>query len=183
MATSDIDSTFFLGATAHLTKKAILKITGKNDEPIWTGQWPLMKDKLQAAIELRDTQLKSKHIEESCSPWNSHIFLIKKKSNKWHLLTDLRKVNASMKPMGVLQLEISSPTTIPQNWHIIIIDLQDCFFIIPLHPLDWERFTFFLPYPNHIGSHKRFQWTMLPQDMLNSRTICQNFVAKALHPM
>ena len=24
---------------------------------------------------------------------------------------------------------------------------------------------------------------MLPQDMLNSPTICQNFVAKALHPM
>ena len=49
---------------------------------------------------------------------------------------DLRKVNASMKPMGALQPGIPSPTTIPQNWHIIIIDLQDCFLNIPLHPLD-----------------------------------------------
>ena len=49
-----------------------------------------------------------------------------------------------MKPMGVLQLGIPSPTTIPQNWLIIIIDLQDCFFNIPLHLLDWERFTFSL---------------------------------------
>ena len=183
MANSEIHSTFFLGATAHLTYQAIIKITGKNDEPIWTEQWPVMKDKLQAAKELIETQLKLRHIEESCSLWSSPIFVIKKKSNKWCLLTDVRKVNASMKPMGVLQLGIPSPTNIPQNWHIIIIDLQDCFFNIPLHLLDQERFTFSLLYPNHIGSHKRFQWTMLPQGMLNSSTICQNFVSKALHPM
>ena len=46
MANSDIHSTVFLGVTAHLTNKAIIKITWKNDEPIWTEQWPLTKDKL-----------------------------------------------------------------------------------------------------------------------------------------
>ena len=96
------------------------------------------------------------------------------------LLTDLRKVNASMKPMGALQPGIPSPTTIPQNWHIIIIDLQDCFFNIPLHPLDRERFAFSLPYPNHIGPHKRYQWNVLPQGMMNSPTMCQYYIAKAL---
>ena len=50
-----------------------------------------------------------------------------------------------MKPMGALQPGIPSPITIPQSWHIIIIDLQDCFLYIPLRPLDWERFTFSLP--------------------------------------
>ena len=45
-----------------------------------------------------------------------------------------------MKPMGALQPGIPLPTTIPQNWHIIITDLQDCFLNIPLHPLDRERF-------------------------------------------
>ena len=69
---------FFLGATAHLTNNAIIKITWKNDEPIWTYQWPLTKEKLQAAKELTDTQLELKYIEESCSPLNSHIFVIKK---------------------------------------------------------------------------------------------------------
>ena len=29
--------------------------------------------------------------------------------------------------MRALQPKIPSPTTIPLNWHIIIIDLQDCF--------------------------------------------------------
>ena len=156
MADSNTHSTFFLGATAHLTNKAIIKITWKNDEPIWTEQCPLMKEKLQAAKELIDIQLGLKHIEESCSLWSSPIFVIKKKSNKWHHLTDLRKVNASMKPIGTLQPGIPSPTTIPQNWHIIIIDLQDCFFNIPLHPLDQERFAFSLPFPNHNRPRKRF---------------------------
>ena len=102
MTNSDIHSTFFLRATAHLTYNTIIKITWKNDESIWTEQWPLMKEKLQADKKLIDTQLELKHIEESCSPWTSPIFVIKKKSNKWHLLTDLRKVNVSMKPMGAL---------------------------------------------------------------------------------
>ena len=67
-----------------------------------------------------------------------------------------------MKPMVALEPGIPPSTTIPQNWHIIIIDLQVCFFNILLHPLDQERFTFSLPYPNHIGPHKRYQWTALP---------------------
>ena len=58
MANSNIYSTFFLGATAHLTINAIIKITWKNDEPIWTEQWPLTKEKLEATKELIDTQLK-----------------------------------------------------------------------------------------------------------------------------
>ena len=105
------------------------------------------------------------------------------KSSKWHLLTDLQKVNMSMKPMDTLQPKIPSPTTIPQNWHIIIIDLQDCFFTIPLHPLDRERFAFSLPYPNHVRPHKWYQWTVLPQKMMNSPTICQYYIAKALEPV
>ena len=86
-----------------------------------------------------------------------------------------------MKPMGALQPGIPSPTTIPQNWHII--DLQDCFFTIPLHTLDWERFAFSFPFPNHIGPHKWYQWTVLPQEMINSPTMRQYYVAKALEPV
>ena len=68
MANSHIHSTFFLRATVHLTNKAIIKITWKNDEPIWTEQRPLTKDKLETTKELIDTQLELKHIQESYSP-------------------------------------------------------------------------------------------------------------------
>ena len=49
-----------------------------------------------------------------------------------------------MKPMGALQPGITSPTTLPQNWHIIIIDLQDCFFAITLYPIDRDLPSLFL---------------------------------------
>ena len=58
MASPNMYSTFFLGATAHLTNGAIIKIIWKSDEPIWTEKWPLTKDKLEATKELVDTQLK-----------------------------------------------------------------------------------------------------------------------------
>ena len=74
MANSDIHSTFFLRATAHLTNNTIIKITWKNDEPTWTEQRPFTKEKLQTAKELTYTQLELKHIEKYCSPWNSPIF-------------------------------------------------------------------------------------------------------------
>ena len=72
-------------------------------------------------------QLDAGHIEMSTSPWNSPVFVIKKKSGKWRILTDLRKVNEVIQPMGPLQPRLPSPTMIPQNWSLII-DLKDCFF-------------------------------------------------------
>ena len=77
MANSGIHSTFSLGATAHLTNNKIIKITWKNEEPIRTEQWSLMKEKLQAATELIHKKLELKHIEKSYS-WNTPIFVIKK---------------------------------------------------------------------------------------------------------
>ncbi|NXW52350.1 POK25 protein, partial [Nyctiprogne leucopyga] len=38
--------------------------------------------------------------------------------------------------MGPLQPGLPSPVMLPQNWHLLIIDLKDCFFTIPLHPDD-----------------------------------------------
>ena len=52
MTNSNIYSTFSLGATANLTNNTIIKITWKNDQPIWTEQWPLTKEKLETAKEL-----------------------------------------------------------------------------------------------------------------------------------
>ena len=52
MENSDIHSTIFLRATAHLTNKAVIKITWKNNESIWTEKWPVMKDKLQVLKNL-----------------------------------------------------------------------------------------------------------------------------------
>ena len=59
------------------------------EKPIWTKQWPLAEEKLQALEQLVQEQLDAGHIEESTSPWNSPVFVVKKKSGKWRMVTDL----------------------------------------------------------------------------------------------
>lgn len=125
-------------------------------------------------------QLEKGHLEESNSPWNTPIFVIKKKSGKWRLLQDLRAVNATMEDMGALQPGLPSPVAVPAGWDVIVIDLQDCFFTIKLHPEDCKRFAFSVPAVNLRRPYRRYQWKVLPQGMKNSPTLCQKFVDQAL---
>ncbi|NXV24885.1 POK8 protein, partial [Cepphus grylle] len=66
---------------------------------------------------------------------------------------------------------------------LLIIDLKDCFFTIALHPLDTKRFAFTLPAINRGEPDKRFEWTVLPQGMRNSPTLCQLYVDDALQSL
>lgn len=124
------------------------KITWKSDVPVWVDQWSLTSEKILAAQQLVQEQLQAGHIEPSSSPWNSPIFVIRKKSGKWRLLQDLRKVNETMELMGALQPGLPTPAAIPKNTYKIIIDLKDCFYTIPLHPDDCKRFAFSVPVCN-----------------------------------
>ncbi|ERE72946.1 Pol polyprotein [Cricetulus griseus] len=63
------------------------------DETVWVGQWLMTSEKLEALEKLVQEQLDAGHIEESTSPWNSPVFVIKKKSGKWRTLKDLRAIN------------------------------------------------------------------------------------------
>ncbi|NXX09989.1 POK19 protein, partial [Larus smithsonianus] len=66
---------------------------------------------------------------------------------------------------------------------LLIVDLKDCFFTIALHPQDTPRFAFTLPAVNRQHPDQRFEWTVLPQGMRNSPTLCQLFVNAALQPL
>ena len=59
-----------------------LPLDWDSDTPVWTPQWPLTKEKLAALTQLVNEQLQKAHIKPSFSPWNSPIFVIKKKSEK-----------------------------------------------------------------------------------------------------
>jgi hypothetical protein len=63
---------------------------------VWVPQWPLSSEKLEAATKLVSERLHLGHLEPSTSPWNTPIFVIKKKSGKWRVLHDLRAINAEM---------------------------------------------------------------------------------------
>lgn len=140
-------------------------------------------EKIEAIQQIVKEQVDKGHLKESNSPWNTPVFVIKKKSGKWRLLQDLRAVNATMEDMGALQPGLPSPVAIPRNYHIIVIDLQDCFFTIKLNPIDCKRFAFSVPSVNHKEPCKRYEWQVLPQGMKNSPTLCQKFVDMAVSPL
>lgn len=128
----------------------------KSNDPVWVDQWPLPKEKLEAAAALADEQLLLGHLQSTHSPWNTPIFVIKRKSGKWRLFQDLRAVKATMKPMGALQPGLPTPSAMLLQFKIIVLDLKDCFFTIPLAPQDCERFAFSIPSINHVEPAKRF---------------------------
>ncbi len=57
------------------------------------------------------------------------------------------------------------------------------FFTIPLHPEDAPWFAFSVPSINMGEPNQRYHWTVLPQGMKNSPTICQWYVAQAIAPV
>jgi hypothetical protein len=101
-------------------------------------------------------QLELGHIQSSTSPWNTPIFVIRKKSGKWRLLHDLREINKEMILMGPVQRGLPLPLALPRNWSIIVLDIKDWFFFsIPLHPNDMVRFAFTVPSQNHAEPDKK----------------------------
>ena len=57
---------------------------------------------------------------------------------------------------------------ISEGYNIYVIDLQDCFFTIPLNAGDKKRFTFSLPSNKLKQPYLQFQWKILPQETKNS---------------
>lgn len=52
------------------------------------------------------------------------MFVIKKKSGKWKLYHDLRKINTVTESVGALQPGMPCPAMIPATWDILIVDLK-----------------------------------------------------------
>lgn len=103
------------GHCAEGRKASYITLKWPTEQPVWVDQWPLEKEKLNTLKLVVQEQLNQGHIEPSTSPWNTPVFVIKKKSGKWRLLHDLRNINAVMESMGSLQPGIPSQT-IPAIW-------------------------------------------------------------------
>ena len=71
----------------------------------------------------------------------------------------------------------------PRIGPLIVIDIKDCFFSIPLCAQDSEHFAFTLPSCNHEEPDGRYEWIVLPQGMANSPTMCQLYVSQAIEPI
>ncbi|RMB89304.1 hypothetical protein DUI87_34285 [Hirundo rustica rustica] len=171
-------------SAASVDERPTKKLNWLTNEPVWVEQWPLSKTKLKALEELVKEQLAKGHIVETDSPWNSPVFVIQKPGkDKWRLLQDLRQINNVIEDMGSLQPGMPSPTMLPQNWQLAVMDIKDCFLQIPLHPDDAPRFAFSVPTVNREAPRRRYHWRVLPQGMKNSPVICQWYVASLLSPV
>ncbi|RMC20410.1 hypothetical protein DUI87_01260 [Hirundo rustica rustica] len=131
-----------------------------------------------------EEQVAQGHLEETTSPWNFPVFVIKKPGkDKWRLLHDLREINKIIEDMGPLQPGMPSPTMLPRDWQLAVSDIKDCFFQIPLHPEDAPQFAFSVPTINREAPMKRYHWKVLPQGLKSSPFICQQYVASLLSPV
>lgn len=150
---------------------------------MWIDQWPLPEGKLVALTQLVEKELQLGHIEPSLSCWNTPVFVIRKASGSYRLLHDLRAVNAKLVPFGAVQQGAPVLSALPRGWPLMVLDLKDCFFSIPLAEQDREAFAFTLPSVNNQAPARRFQWKVLPQGMTCSPTICQLVVGQVLEPL
>lgn len=82
--------------------------------------------------------------------------------------------------MGSLQPGIPLPSLLPKGWFIIVTDLKECFFTIPLQELDRGKTCLHSAYCTNSQPVKRYQWKVLPQSMLNSPTFWQYFIQQSL---
>ena len=131
-----------------LLKPKPIPIQWDTQDDIWVEQWPILEPKLTILKMLVEEQLKLGHIEPSTSPHNTPVFVIPKRNGKHRLLQDLRPINKPMKKMGSFQSELPHPASIPNNYHIIAIDIKDCFISIPIAQQDKPYFTFMVWEPN-----------------------------------
>lgn len=176
----------FIGRATVLTVALHLAIPLKwkpDHTPVWIDQWPLPEGKLVALTQLVEKELQLGHIEPSLSCWNTPVFVIRKASGSYRLLHDLRAVNAKLVPFGAVQQGAPVLSALPRGWPLMVLDLKDCFFSIPLAEQDREAFAFTLPSVNNQAPARRFQWKVLPQGMTCSPTICQLVVGQVLEPL
>jgi len=139
---------------------------------------------MDALLELADREPQRGHTEPSTSPWNTPVFVIPKRTDEgFRLLHDLREVNKRIQPMGPVQTLLPMNSMVPEGQPCAVLDIKDCFFSIPLHEDDKERFPFSVVFPNSQRPNLRLQWKVLPQGTISSPTIRQIAVDRALTPV
>ena len=98
------------------------------------------------------------------SPYNTSIPPVKKPNGSYHLVQDLRLINATLIPIHPV---VPNPYTLlslipPFTTYFIALNLKDAFFTIPLHLDSQDPFAFAWTDPDTHHS-QQLTWTVLPQ--------------------
>ena len=106
--------------------------------------------------------LRQNLLHPSHSPYNTPILPIKKPNGFYHLVQDLRLINASIIPIHPVASNPYFLSLIPSSTtHFTVVDLKDAFFNIPLHPDSKDVFAFTCTNPDNHCSQQLTE-TVLP---------------------
>jgi hypothetical protein len=124
-------------------------------------QYPLNPE-VKEGLTLIIKDLKRQGLLIECySPYNTLILGVRKGSNKWRLVQDLRLINEAVVPLHpVVQNLYTLLAQIPPGTaYYSVLDLKDAFFCIPLHTKSQPIFAFEDP----TRKSEQVTWTVLPQ--------------------
>ena len=130
--------------------------------PSFKKQFPIREDLKDRVSELIDEMLDEDIIEPSLSMWNSPLFLIKKKNNKFRPVVDFRRINAKTK-VEIFPIPVISE--ILANLHgaewFSTVDLKSAYWQVPLSE-ETKEITAFTTFKG------RFQFKRLPFGLVNA---------------
>lgn len=157
--------------TGQLGKTTILvhKIDTGDAAPVKQRHYPISPAIQELMFAELDRMLESGVIEESQSPWNSPVSLVRKANGKVRLCLDARALNnVTIKdayPMPIIEGILSR---LDQTHYISSIDLKDAFWQVPLTDESKEKTAFSVPGRPH------YQFTRMPFGLCNSaQTMCR----------
>ena len=148
------------------TKDGSHTIRLKNQEPVFTKQFPLPVREMEFIREHVKQWEKLGLVEPANSPYNSPIFCVAKKGDAgWRLVLDYRRLNAqshvdrySIRGVDECLIEVGMANS---KW-FSTLDLTSGFWQLPLDPKakPWTAFT--------VPGVGQYQWTMAPMGLQGS---------------
>ena len=165
------------GEPLGVTNKVQHHIQLKPDSrPVYVPSYRLPHSQRQIAEGLVQDMLKEGIIQESYSPWNSPLLLVKKKDNSYRVVIDFRKVNKVTEPdhyplpvLSELLQNIGSDNTVFST-----LDIKSAFWQIPLSEESRPVTAFSTP-----TGH--YEWLRCPMGLRNSPLTCQRLVNSMFH--
>ena len=144
--------------------------------PVYVPSYRLPHSQRQVAADLVQDMLQEGIIQESYSPWNSPLLLVKKKDKSYRVVIDFRRVNSVTEPdhyplpvLSDLLQNLGSGNTVFST-----LDIKSAFWQIPLSKESRPVTAFSTP-----TGH--YEWLRCPMGLRNSPLTCQRLVNSMFH--
>jgi len=165
-----------LGHTHLITHDIKLKDEHKNDV-VYIKQYKIAHSHQSKLDDAIDEMLKDGIIEETNSPWNSPIILVKKKTGDWRPVVDFRKLNSITEPARFPIPEITSLiNSLRGSTTFSSLDMVSAFWQVSLSE-EASRKTAFSTGKGH------FQFKRLPFGLIDSPCVFQSLMNAALNSL